>query len=133
MAGVAAALRELEVGRLRRHAQPLPRHRIHRSASSWGGAARCASTAPGPRPRILGSIVRSFKAATSKRVHELGYSGAIWQRNYYEHVIRDEAELNRVREYIVANPLQWLFDHENPGRHADGDYDRAWGWLESAL
>ncbi|MEJ5264491.1 MAG: hypothetical protein WHT29_04165 [Bacteroidales bacterium] len=38
----------------------------------------------------------------------------IWQRNYWEHIIRDERELNRIREYIIHNPLQWESDSENP-------------------
>ena len=40
----------------------------------------------------------------------------VWQRNYYEHIIRDEAELARVRRYIDENPLQWELDKENPQR-----------------
>ncbi len=36
------------------------------------------------------------------------------QRNYYEHIIRDENELNRIREYITNNPLQWIEDENNP-------------------
>ena len=36
----------------------------------------------------------------------------IWQRNYYEHVVRGENELNRIREYIANNPLQWEMDRE---------------------
>jgi REP element-mobilizing transposase RayT len=39
---------------------------------------------------------------------------AVWQRNYYEHVIRDEGPLRRIREYIVNNPATWEFDRENP-------------------
>jgi REP element-mobilizing transposase RayT len=38
----------------------------------------------------------------------------VWQRNYYEHVIRNDDDLQQVREYIVANPLQWKTDRENP-------------------
>lgn len=38
----------------------------------------------------------------------------IWQRNYYEHIIRNDAELNRVRQYIIENPLKWDMDYENP-------------------
>jgi hypothetical protein len=37
-----------------------------------------------------------------------------WQRNYYEHVIRDDTSLNRIRQYIAENPLQWAMDRENP-------------------
>ncbi|MFH1097473.1 MAG: transposase [Candidatus Desantisbacteria bacterium] len=42
------------------------------------------------------------------------FNGKLWQRNYYEHIIRDENELNRIREYIINNPLHWEFDQENP-------------------
>ena len=40
--------------------------------------------------------------------------GPIWQRNYYEHVIRDENDLLETREYILHNPLKWELDEENP-------------------
>jgi hypothetical protein len=38
----------------------------------------------------------------------------VWQRNYYEHIIRNDDELARIREYIVDNPLKWELDRENP-------------------
>jgi len=68
------------------------------------------------QPGSLGSIVRSFKAASTRRINLLsGAPGAtIWQRNYYEHVVREESELQRVREYIVNNPARWAEDEENP-------------------
>jgi len=47
--------------------------------------------------------------------------GKLWQRNYYEHIIRTEDELNRLREYIVNNPAQWAFDNENPDRFEQTD------------
>ncbi|MFQ5686668.1 MAG: transposase, partial [Candidatus Scalindua sp.] len=40
----------------------------------------------------------------------------VWQRNYYEHIIRNEKELNKIREYIMYNPLKWLLDRKNPDR-----------------
>ncbi len=40
--------------------------------------------------------------------------GNRWQRNYYEHIIRDEDDLNNIREYITENPVKWEFDRENP-------------------
>lgn len=66
----------------------------------------------------LPTVVRSFKSAVTKRINALhGSPGvSVWQRNYYEHVIRDEASLQDIREYIVNNPLQWTLDRENP-RH----------------
>jgi REP element-mobilizing transposase RayT len=42
------------------------------------------------------------------------FPGKLWQRNYWEHIIRDDDELNRIREYIGNNPIQWELDNENP-------------------
>ena len=63
----------------------------------------------------LGQIIRYFKGKTSF-VGRKELPHFQWQRNYYEHVIRTEDELNRLREYIVNNPAQWSFDNENPDR-----------------
>jgi REP element-mobilizing transposase RayT len=63
----------------------------------------------------------------AKRINELrGTPGAlVWQRNYFEHVIRDEKSLQRIREYIINNPAQWEVDRENPAaQHAEAKY--AW-------
>jgi len=40
----------------------------------------------------------------------------VWQRNYYEHVVRDDADLYRIRDYINDNPLRWTEDEDNPAR-----------------
>ncbi len=68
----------------------------------------------------LSEIMRAFKSFSARRVNE--YLDAIghplWQRNYYEHVIRDEKEWNRIRQYIESNPLRWEQDHENPAYQA---------------
>jgi hypothetical protein len=66
----------------------------------------------------LPEIVRQFKTFSARRINQhRGMPGIpLWQRNYYEHIIRDEESLNRIREYIVHNPLQWALDRENPGR-----------------
>lgn len=70
----------------------------------------------GPQPRSVASIVGSFKSAAAKRINEhRGTPGApIWQRNYYEHIIRDDESLNLIRNYIADNPLRWYLDRENP-------------------
>jgi putative transposase len=72
----------------------------------------------GPVANSLPTIVRSFKSATTNRINKIrGTSGAvIWQRNYYEHVIRNEDKLNKIRQYIQFNPLKWHLDRENPKR-----------------
>ena len=53
---------------------------------------------------------------------------ALWQRNYYEHVVRGENELHRIREYVANNPLQWETDRENPLRMSDGLKGKAEAW-----
>jgi len=49
----------------------------------------------------------------------------LWQRNYYEHIIRDEESLDRIRQYIADNPARWTFDRENPEATAPEPKD-AW-------
>jgi putative transposase len=84
------------------------------------GAACCARTTERPNvaPGSLGAVVRSFKSACTKRINALrGTPGAaVWHRNYYERVIRNERELNAICEYILNNPARWAEDEENPGR-----------------
>ena len=72
------------------------------------------TTSHGPLPRSLGAIVGSFKSAVTKRIgRELNATG-IWQRNYYEHIIRDEQDLQNKSDYIEANPALWDEDDNNP-------------------
>lgn len=63
----------------------------------------------------LASIVGSYKSVVTRRINERrgAFQEPVWQRNYYEHVIRDEDDLNRVREYIVNNPICWGDDENN--------------------
>ena len=55
--------------------------------------------------QTVGAIIRGFKSVVSKRI---GYS--VWQRNYYEHIIRNEHSLHRISQYIVSNPDRWQDD-----------------------
>jgi REP element-mobilizing transposase RayT len=56
--------------------------------------------------------VAGFKSAVTKRINSLRNTpGAkLWQRNYWEHIVRNEPELNRIREYIGNNPAKWEMD-----------------------
>ena len=65
--------------------------------------------------RPLSEIIRALKSFSARRINALrGITGVpVWQRNYYEHIIRTEEELRRVREYIESNPLKWPLDGEN--------------------
>lgn len=61
----------------------------------------------GPAPASIGAMIGQFKSRVTKR---LKFSTPIWQRNYYEHIIRDQAELDRIRQYILDNPRCWKTD-----------------------
>ena len=63
------------------------------------------------------TIVRSTKSAVTKRINRMRQSPGerVWQRNYYEHIIRDENSLQRIRQYIHDNPAHWQVDREFPG------------------
>jgi REP element-mobilizing transposase RayT len=60
----------------------------------------------------LGAIVRGFKSSVTKRLREISGNSDlnIWQRNYYEHIIRNEIDLQNIRKYITLNPLKWEID-----------------------
>ncbi len=90
------------------------------------GAASSAPT--GSASSTLGNVVRVFKSLSAIGVNRLlSRSGLpLWQRNYFEHVIRSEESLNRIREYIETNPLSWEMDRENPERKGEDEFDR---WL----
>jgi putative transposase len=82
-----------------------------------------APTEPGHRNHGLPEIVRQFKTFSAKRINQWrGITGQpVWQRNYYEHIIRNEISMQRIREYIAANPQQWALDRENPAVSAMDD------------
>lgn len=71
------------------------------------------SNVPNGCPR-LGQIVRAYKALTTRLVRRRSDPGFCWQRNYYEHIIRSEESLIRIRQYILDNPARWASDRENP-------------------
>jgi len=71
---------------------------------------------PPPHKPTLGQIVAYFKYQSTKEMNRIETKNAItqfWQRNYYEHIIRNERDLQRVTDYIHANPLRWDEDDEN--------------------
>ena len=66
----------------------------------------------GPPKKSLGSFIAGFKAASTSAIHQkVGpISHPIWQRNYYDHIIRNERDLEHHRRYILENPLSWELD-----------------------
>lgn len=88
-----------------------------------GTATRAPTTRAPTRgaPTMLGGVVGAYKSLTTVEyvcgIKTMGWQrfpGKIWQRNYYEHIIRNETDLARIREYIENNPIQWALDSENP-------------------
>ncbi len=63
-----------------------------------------------PRRNSLHVIVRTFKAAVTAQCRGQGFSQFGWQSRFHDHIIRDEDDLNRIRQYIVNNPDQWQSD-----------------------
>jgi putative transposase len=63
-------------------------------------------------PGSLGAIVRAYKASVTYRINAIrGYTNPpVWQRNYYEHIIRNEMEYKQIKDYIEANPAAWVED-----------------------
>jgi len=74
------------------------------------------------QPKSIGSIMAGFKSAVTKRLNKFRKTPGtpVWQRNYWEHIIRAENDLNKIREYIINNPLQWELDDENPDKRVNG-------------
>jgi REP element-mobilizing transposase RayT len=64
----------------------------------------------------VGSVIRGFKIGVSQWVHKNTEIFSVWQRNYYEHIIRNKTELDQTRQYICDNPSAWPQDEENPQR-----------------
>jgi REP element-mobilizing transposase RayT len=66
------------------------------------------------RKGSLSVIIRIFKAAVTTLCRTNGYHNFKWQSRFYDHIIRDEKDLDNVRNYIIDNPLKWATDEENP-------------------
>ena len=66
--------------------------------------------------KTVGAIIRGFKSTTTRQINLFHNTPGIpiWQRNYYDHIVRNEDEMNKIREYIRNNPLKWSLDRENP-------------------
>ena len=75
-------------------------------------------SAPAPRRYPPSEIIHGFKTFSARRINKyLGAQGnRVWQRNYYERIIRNERGLDAIREYIINNPTQWEADRER-GEH----------------
>jgi putative transposase len=89
-------------------------HPIRAVARGAASSARTAGKAAFAYP-VLGKLIRAFKSLSAIQVNSvLGRSGhAVWQRNYYERIIRSAREYDQARRYILENPIHWDRDPEN--------------------
>ncbi|MCR8561141.1 hypothetical protein KXD93_26015 [Mucilaginibacter sp. BJC16-A38] len=58
----------------------------------------------------IGAIVRGYKSSVTKQINLLNETGTVWQRNYHEHIIRNEKSYSRIFDYIINNPSKWAED-----------------------
>ena len=102
----------------------------NRPMGGWGDRPVAPT---GPQSKSIGALMAGYKSAVTKRINAIRQSpGApVWQRNYYEHIIRDDADYRRIAEYVADNPHRWAEDTLHPdnvratnvgatGRWADG-------------
>jgi hypothetical protein len=68
------------------------------------------------QPKKLPEILRGFKTFSARRINQMRRNSGVpvWQRNYYEHIIRNEESLEHIRQYIINNPLGWELDQLHP-------------------
>jgi len=89
---------------------------LHKDWTGTAGRAPTPEAFGRPVSRSIPTIVRSYKSSVSRHIGRCRQQKTrpLWQRGYYEHVIRHERELAAIRRYVHENPLQWHIDHENP-------------------
>ena len=69
------------------------------------------------RPQSIGSFVAGFKSSVTKKINQISHTPGrkLWQRNYWDHIIRNENEYQRIAQYIIDNPKKWALDKLNGG------------------
>lgn len=80
------------------------------------------SVAPiGTKPKSISALISGFKSVTTKRINAIRETpgSPVWQRGYSEYIIRSESSANRIRQYIMENPMRWEEDPEYPAARGD--------------
>ncbi len=80
------------------------------------GRSRTTPAQTAPKRKPLGRLIGAFKTVSTKQINVMRNTPGepIWQRNYYEHIVRNERALDAIRSYIAANPRRWESDRDNP-------------------
>jgi REP element-mobilizing transposase RayT len=88
-------------------------------APAWPIATTSSSIDPvifKMKPKSLSSLMAGFQSPVTSKINQLRGTPKqhVWQRNYFDRIIRNDNELNRIRKYIIENPMKWDLDKENP-------------------
>ncbi|MDA8216790.1 MAG: hypothetical protein M0Z94_04150 [Dehalococcoidales bacterium] len=102
--------------------EPACRGAVSAPSPRQGAPSSGIEAAAPPTGVSLARVVAYLKYQSTKSINAArGTPGLrVWQRNYYEHVVRNDEELNRIREYIMTNPPRWALDRENPAFRSRG-------------
>ena len=106
--------------------EPLPRRPHRHSHARHNAKNQYQHIIPGS----IGSIVRGFKIGVTKWFRTADPYLDVWQRNYYDHIIRDENSLRRIRKYIRDNPKKWVMDGET---HLPGEINEIKRWQRDGM
>lgn len=92
-----------------------PSYRVAPGFTNPAGNASPGRVPHGTQSGSVGAIIQNYKSSTTRRINAIRKTpgGILWQRNYYEHIIRNQHSLEEIREYIQANPSVWLRDKYN--------------------
>ncbi len=87
---------------------------LHHGVDRRANVSPLHATPDGAPAGSLGAMIQGFKSSTTIRINRVNRTPGrtIWQRNYYEHIVRSEKSLDAIRQYIEANPTGWLHDPE---------------------
>jgi len=103
----------------------MPNH-FHGIVIIQNGAMDCRGDRPiAPafkmRPKSLSSLMAGFQSSVTSKINKSRgtYGTPVWQRNYFDRIIRNNEELNRFRKYIIENPMKWDLDKENPNNRKE--------------
>jgi len=87
-----------------------------RRGGSRTALTAAVTTAPTTKRKPLGRLIGAFKTVSTKRINEIRHTPGdrFWQRNYWEHIIRDESSLAQIRQYVINDPARWVDDRLHP-------------------
>ena len=91
--------------------------KTHNDTDACNASLRGYKNKFGAQYNNLSSMIRGFKSTTTKQIRSLGNYNFAWQPRFYDHIIRNERNLNRIREYIINNPAKWDMDEYNTTKY----------------